>query len=218
MRIGIIIPDRNDRPLFLKNCMRLIQAQTLQPEIIELVNYEAESENVDITQRYRRGYDNLRNKGLDVIALIENDEWYSHDYLEIMVNGWVNNGKPDIFGTNYTIYYHIKLFAYFTMHHLTRSSAMSTLIKPDLNFKWCVDDQPYTDLHLWSVLKGVTFKPNKTICLGIKHGVGLCGGVNHVDKLHRFTNKDEKFVYLHKHMIQEHDDFESFNFYTQYYK
>ena len=216
MRIGIIIPDRNDRPLFLKNCMRLIKSQTLQPEIIELVNYEPESESVDITQRYRRGYDNLRNKGLDVIALMENDEWYSHDYLKTMVNEWVNNGKPDIFGTNYTIYYHIKLFAYFTMHHLTRSSAMSTLIKPDLNFKWCVDDQPYTDLHLWSVLKGVTFKPNKTICLGIKHGVGKCGGMAHVDKLHRYQNElsvnDSNKTFLRDIM-----DSESFEFYSNYF-
>lgn len=217
MKIGIIIPDRNDRPLFLENCLRLIKSQTLQPEIIELVNYEAESESVDITQRYKRGYDALRNKGLDVIALMENDEWYSPDYLKIMCEGWDSFGRPDIFGTNYTIYYHIKLFAYFTMHHLTRSSAMSTLIKPDLNFEWCSDNEPYTDIHLWTRLRGVCFSPPSTICLGIKHGVGKCGGFAHTDKLHRYENelstKDTNKEWL-KSVVDE----KSFEFYSNYFK
>jgi len=212
MKIGIIIPDRNDRPLFLANCLRLIKNQTLQPEIIEVVNYEPESDNVDITQRYRRGYDKLRNKGLDVIAFMENDEWYSPKYLEIMTNGWIDNGKPEIFGTNYTIYYHIKLFSYFTMHHLTRSSAMSTLITPDLVIKWCVDEQPYTDIWLWKQLQGVTFTPPEIICLGIKHGVGKCGGMAHVDKLHRYVGNDENKDYLRSVV-----DNESFNFYSNYF-
>ncbi len=215
-RIGVIIPDRSDRPLFLANCLRLLKNQTIQPEIIELVNYEPLSDQVDITQRYKVGYDKLRNKGLDVIAFIENDEWYAPDYLETMVNGWIENNKPDIFGTNYTIYYHIKLFAHFTMHHLTRSSAMSTLIKPDLNFEWCKDNEPYTDIHLWSKLKGVCFTPPKTICLGIKHGVGKCGGFAHIDKLHRYNNElssqDQNMEFL-KGLV----DPESFEFYSNYF-
>lgn len=212
MKIGIIIPDRKDRPLFLENCLRLIKNQTLQPTIIEVINYEPESDNVDITQRYRRGYEKLRNKGLDVIALMENDEWYSPEYLEIMVNGWVKHGKPEIFGTNYTVYYHIKLFSYFTMHHLTRSSAMSTLITPDMDIKWCVDEQPYTDIWLWKQLQGVTFTPPKIICLGIKHGVGKCGGMAHVDKLHRYVGNDTNKDYLRSVV-----DNESFNFYSNYF-
>lgn len=212
MKIGIIVPDRNDRPLFLENCLRLIKNQTLQPTIIEVINYEPESDNVDITQRYRLGYEKLRNKGLDIIALMENDEWYSPEYLEIMVNGWVKHGKPEIFGTNYTVYYHIKLFSYFTMHHLTRSSAMSTLITPDLDIKWCVDEQPYTDIWLWKQLQGVTFSPPKIICLGIKHGVGKCGGMAHVDKLHRYVGNDTNKDYLRSVV-----DNESFNFYSNYF-
>lgn len=213
MKIGIIIPDRNDRPLFLENCLRLIKNQTLQPTIIEIVNYEPESEKVDITQRYRRGYDKLRNKGLDIIAFMENDEWYSSKYLEIMSNEWIKNGKPEIFGTNYTIYYHIKLFSYFTMHHLIRSSAMSTLITPDLDIKWCVDEQPYTDIWLWKQLQGFTFTPPEIICMGIKHGVGLCGGMAHIDKLHRYVGKDENKDYLRSVV-----DNESFNFYSKYFE
>jgi hypothetical protein len=38
IKVGIIIPDRNDRPELLTNCMRMIEAQTLKPTVIELVN------------------------------------------------------------------------------------------------------------------------------------------------------------------------------------
>lgn len=226
MKIGIIIPDRNDRPLFLQNCLRMINNQTIKPDIIELVNdtplnfngdgySEPDKEICDITWRYRTGYDRLRNKRLDGILFMENDDWYAPNYIETMFKEWEKQGRPNVFGTNYTIYYHLKERGYFTMNHIHRSSAMSTLIKPDLKFNWCVDHEPFTDLHLWKVIKGITFNPGKHICMGIKHGIGLCGGRGHVDRLHRYSNnspKDVDFSFLKQHM-----DEESFLFYTNYF-
>ena len=84
--IGVIIPDRGDRPKFLENCLRMLKAQTMQPTIIEIVNDAPFSDEKDITLRYRLGYERLRNKEIEVIALIENDDWYAPDYLEIMYN------------------------------------------------------------------------------------------------------------------------------------
>ena len=214
MKVGVIIPDRGDRPLFLANCLRMLKAQTLQPVIIEVVNYEPTSKDCDITPRYRAGYEKLRRKGLDVIALIENDDWYSPLFLETMTREWNAQGRPDLFGTTYTIYYHIRQFAYFTMNHVTRSSAMSTLIVPDMNFKWCVDNDPYTDIHLWlnAKLKGIVWKPEGHICLGIKHGVGLCGGATHTSQLEYFKTPDTDKSFLKSVM-----DVESFKFYSEYF-
>jgi hypothetical protein len=210
MRVAVLIPDRGDRNLFLQNCLRMMKAQTLQPSHIEIVNDPPKSSECDITWRYRTGYDRLRNKGFDVIALVENDDWYSPDYLKYMVNKWNALGNPELFGTNYTIYYHIKLAAYFTMQHDTRASAMNTLIKPDLDhIHWPVDHDPYTDLHLWKTLKGVSIKPDRVISVGIKHGVGLCGGRSHVDRLHRYKTPDNGF-------LKETLDPESYKFYSQY--
>jgi len=126
MKIGCIIPDRSDRPKFLSHCLWLLSQQTIKPDVIELVNYPPESKEKDISQRYRRGYDKLRGLGLDVIFLIENDEFYAINYIEIQLNAWLSHGKPDLFGTNYTHYYHLREKAHFTMYHDTRSSAMST--------------------------------------------------------------------------------------------
>ena len=153
----------------------------------------------------------LRNKQLDVIAFIENDDWYHKDYFRLMTNAWQQHGKPDIFGTRYTIYYHLFQKAWFTMNHVSRSSAMSTFIKPDLDLTWTVDEDPYTDIHLWmNINNRITWKPDFHVCLGMKHGVGKCGGHNHVDQMHRFENLDSESKFL----IETLDE-ESLKFYTQ---
>lgn len=212
MRIGVIIPTRGDRPLFLENCLRQLDSQTIRPCKISIINFKPEGDKCDITMRYRIGYHHLYGKDLDVIALIEDDDYYSPEYLETMVNYWTKEGKPDLLGLNHTIYYHIGIFEHFTMKHTRRSSAMNTLIKPDLDFDWCKDEDPYTDVHLWNTLKGKIVAPEKEICLGIKHGIGKCGGQNHTDKMERYINKDHDKSFLKSVM-----DKESFEFYSNYF-
>lgn len=216
MKLAVLIPDRGDRPRFLENCLRMIKEQTLQPDIIELVNDPPQSADCDITWRYRTGYDRLRNRGITLIAFMENDDFYHPTYLETMVAHWNDEGRPDIIGQNYTIYYNLHVSGKFTFNHKTRSSAMNTLIKADLNFPWCQDKEPFTDMHLWlnSGLKGVTVHPKKIICIGMKHGEGLCGGRSHVDRLHRFESDKD----IDKRFLKFHLDPESFEFYTNYFK
>ena len=109
MKFGIIIPHRNNRPHFLKNCFRMIDAQTIQPDIIELINDSPRDEKCDITWRYRVGYEKMRNKGLDAVFLIEDDDWYAPTYFEYMLAKWIQFETPEIFGPDYTIYYHLFL-------------------------------------------------------------------------------------------------------------
>ncbi len=216
MNIGIIIPDRNDRPRFLENCIRMIEAQTLKPTEIFLANQDSgiEPPQKDITWRYRKGYEYFAGRGFDCILFMENDDWYSKYYIEEMVKAWEKHGRPELFGTAYTIYYNIALKKWRNFEHPQRSSAMSTLIKPDLNFKWCPDTEVYTDMWLWlgAGLKGVTFKPANNICMGIKHGVGAVGGEFHNTYLHTFNFDDADLDYLQTNL-----DSKSFNFYSTYF-
>lgn len=215
MKLAVLIPDRGDRPEFMKNCLRMLKAQTLQPDIIEVMNDPPENDFCDITRRYRIGYDRLRNKGITLIAMMENDDWYDPAYLEFMVKQWKLNGWPNIFGTRYTIYYHIGLFRWMKMNHHTRSSAMATFIRADLSLTWCNDTEPYTDAYLWSTIKGgVTIDPGKKlICIGIKHGIGMCGGKSHTTSLERYISNDDDHRLLKANM-----DEESYLFYTNYFK
>lgn len=216
MKVAVLIPDRGDRPKFLDNCLRMMKVQTLRPDIIELVNDIPRSDVCDITWRYRTGYDRLRNKDIDVIALIENDDWYHPQYLEYMISQWrgYERIRPDILGTDYTIYYHLKTRGYYTMYHDDRASAMNTLIRPDLNFDWCSDREPYTDMHLWKTLRGPVIHPSLDYSIGIKHGVGLCGGDMHKNRLHRFErgHLDPEYSFLKTTM-----DEPSYKFYSTYF-
>lgn len=223
VKIGVLIPDRNDRPLFLENCLRMINRQTVLPKEIELVNYPAKSEDVDITARYRFGYENLCKKNVDLIAFWENDEWYHPEYLETQVEAFKNHTWPLLIGTSYTIYYHLKLKKYFFFNHSTRSSAMSTCIRPNIpNIDWGVDNDPYTDIRLWQFLgkemgDKIIYKPEKHICIGMKHGVGKVGGYFHNTDMGRWemedVKKDEGFL---KSIINPVDP-EGWEFYNNFF-
>lgn len=199
MRVAVIIPDRNDRPQFLENCIRMMEYQTIKPATIILQNYKAESDKPDITQRYRRGYERVSELNIhhpyneyDVIFFIENDDFYSPRYIETMLCEWEKAGKPDLFGTSFTTYYHIGLRKYFTFYHPTRSSMMNTIIKPNLEINWPVDNEVFTDMFLWTRehcfngSKGI-WTPPDNLSIGIKHGVGFCGGRQHSTGLHRYS-------------------------------
>ena len=208
MIIGIIIPDRGDRHDFLANCKRMIENQTLSPDLMYTVNFVSVSDECDITVRYKKGYERFLKAGFDCLLLMENDDWYASNYIETMVNAWILHGKPDIFGTAYTYYYHLGLLRYEKLDHPRRSSAMNTLIKPDLDIKWPADNDPYTDLHLWQQLKGVTFTPKEIISIGMKHNVGKTGGEYHSTKLNRYNNDDKEMLFLDNTL-----DLVSLNFY-----
>lgn len=213
MKIAVLIPDRGDRPKLLKHCLHLISRQTIQPDIIELVNYAPESGYKDITQRYRRGYDLLRNKALDLIFLWENDDFYSENYIETTLKAWIEAGKPAILGQRETIYYHIGIKKHFKMFHESRGAAMNTVIKPDLQFNWCPDSEPYTDQWLYTQLKYELWKAENPICIGIKHNVGLTGGQNHRTNMDRYKYDDHDLKYLSSIV-----DPESLEFYSTFFE
>jgi glycosyltransferase involved in cell wall biosynthesis len=220
IRLAVIVPDRGDRPELFNNCKWMIESQTLQPIRVTYVDFPPTDEKCDITKRYRKGYDVLRGQNYDLIAFMENDDYYSPDYLEVMVREWEKAGRPDLFGTNRSIYYHIVERRYVTLYHSERAPMFNTFIRPDLNFIWPQDFDPYTDVWLWmtSSLQNKDFikskslwEPNQMISMGIKHGVGLTGGEYHKTKMHRYNQEDPHMSFFRSVL---HPD--SFEFYSAY--
>jgi len=206
MVVGVIIPDRRDRKSLLNHCLFMIGGQTRQPDFIELVNFNPTNEKTDLTKRIRLGFESLKLKGCDCVLIMENDDFYSSNYIAMMLFSWQQIGKPLIFGTDHTYYYHIFKKEYSLLKHSGRASLMNTLISCKAFINWPNDNEVFLDTFLWKQLKGKTFSPTKPISIGIKHGIGLCGGSGH-DKM-RFQFKDKDFDFL-----QQHTDIESFNFY-----
>ena len=86
MKIACIIPDRSDRPQFLEHCIKMLKNQTVKVDHIEVVNYPAESNRPDITQRYRIGYETVSKLGgFDVIFFIENWRSFAN---RVQVSRW----------------------------------------------------------------------------------------------------------------------------------
>jgi hypothetical protein len=83
---------------------------------------------------------------------------------------------------------------------------MNTLISCAAVIEFPKDDFVFLDLELWKQLEGVSIEDSFNSCLGIKHGVGLCGGRGHNQM--DFTHKDENFDFLRSIV-----DNEAFNFY-----
>lgn len=207
MKIGVLIITRGDRPKFLEQAKKMLKQQTLQPNEICIVDDEPLSNDIDITYRYRIGFERLKDK-VDVIIFVENDDYYSPKYIETMVTAWVENGKPELFGIAETIYYHLKLKAFNIIKHDGRASAMSTMVSTKLDIDFPKDNEPFFDLHLWKTYKGVTFKPKEPINIGIKHGIGKCGGKGHLLSF-RYDNEDTEMKWLKSKV-----DNESFKFYS----
>lgn len=195
IKIGVICPHRGDRANFLTQFKKYLFAQTMLPDEIIYSDYPPLSNEIDITQRYRRAYECLKN--VDVILLMEVDDYYAPSYIETMITEWEKNNKPDIFGISSSVYYHIS-GKYFQINHPTRSSANTTLLKSNLKINWGLDSYPYTDIRLWEQINGKTFNmPLAPICVGIKHGIGLVGGGCHDEDSAHYTkfDKDGKMLF-----------------------
>lgn len=211
VRIAVLIPDRGDRTQFTTNCLALVNEQTLYPVKVFHVNEPPHSAAADITYRYRIGYNLLSNLAdVDLIAFIENDDYYAPNYLETMAAHWIEQGKPEMLGTCYSWYYHIGLLKYTKLEHYTRSAAMNTFIVPRLKIKWCADNEPYTDMHLWSnchEIKKTIVNPENIISIGIKHGQGKCGGGSHVDRLNKYKSDDALMEWLFSNVAEKFHSF-----------
>lgn len=224
-RIAVLIPDRGDRTFFLHNCYRMMDRQTLLPVRMLIFNNPPRDEKIDLGWRYKIGYEMLSKDNIDLIALIENDDFYHPEYLETMAHEWEERGRPMLLGIDYTIYYHLKLKKYFYFKHYSRSSAMCTVIRPNIpNIDWGPEHDPYTDMHLWTkvgLVPGdrIIFHPDNPICIGMKgHGVGKTGGVFHDKDLERFDMEDviddQDGKFLEQTIGQV--DAEGLQFYKQY--
>lgn len=205
LKIGVIVPHRNDRPEFLEQFKKYMAAQTLQPDKVLYVDYEPESNLCDISQRYRRGYETLSLEGYDIALFCEVDDWYSPDYIETIITKWQISGKPVMFSISSSIYYHISG----RWFKIERPSANTFLLIPGRNISFGYDDYPYVDVTLSGNLTH-EFKmctPANIICIGIKHGIGLVGGGCHNSDNERYTELDESGDWLRAIVGDENYEF-----------
>lgn len=206
-----ITPTRGDRPELLEFCKHQLQRMTIRPAQSYFINYPPKSKHFDLTERVIEGVRRAALDGFDKVFIVEEDDFYNARYFEHFT--FHGNDKIDFIGSRHTVYYSVRHQRYTEINHPGRSSLFTTGFKiSSLNgFKWPDPTEVFLDLKLWEF--AAKRKYTKFIdqdiapfAIGIKHGLGLCGG-----KGHTMTHKqwDDRLDYLCRHT-----DSEAFQFYV----
>ena len=199
-KIALLTPTRGDRPQLLKKCKEMMIAQSHSFDFWEIVNYKPKGGKKDLVERVKAGVETILSQGAkyDLIFIIEDDDFYHKDYLFRMVKRWKSVGKPDLFGIGESTYYHIKTNKYWHKYHPKHASLMNTAFTPRLAsiIKWEKVKDIFLDVYLWQAFKGVSTRFDNKISLGIKHGIGLTGGIGHNQNASIYQNVDESGEFL----------------------
>src|SRR3990167_4491950 len=208
-KVAVVIPSRSDRPKFMAQCLSMVEAQTRKPDHVIIIDYPPKDAIPDLVPRYREGFDKAFNLyKCDLAICFENDDVYTPEYIAFVVEAWEKSGKPQIFGLNRNIYYNVNNNKYVILSHPGRASMMSMAVTPAIMFhKWCGDEYTYLDWHLWTQDK--TMKklsvPCPLIAIGIKHGIGLCGGGGHTTDWSHYNLEDKDWKFFDSIVTGEKD-------------
>ncbi len=209
MSFVTITPTRNDRPQLLAFCKRQLDRMEIKPAQSYFIDYEPKSKEFDLVERIKIGVQAAIDAGHEYAFILENDDFYSARYFNAFSKPMADG--VDFLGTTETIYYNLVNRTWQKFQHPGRSSLFCTGFKLSAlqKFKWPKHDTVMLDLYLWGysrMLKGSTkYFHNETIALGIKHGIGVCGGKGHTMKL--------KHTDQHHAFLKSHTDLEAFKFY-----
>ena len=204
-RIAIITPDRGDRKQFMDFCS--IQLERMNPDYRALITWPPLSSQVDLIPRIKRGIELCREMGIDRVAIIESDDWYSKDYLS-----HINLDDYDFWGWGTTYYYHIKNRTWNQSYHQdTHSSLFCTAFRISAldGFVWPPDDYLWLDIALWKFARHnrrFHLSLEEPHCIGIKHGVGRVAGKAHKWEM---KHKDPDLSWLKSKV-----DAQAFEFYS----
>lgn len=177
-----ITPDRGDRPQLLKQCKKLIKQQTLKPSKHYIIDYKPKNKDFDLIDRIQYGINKARKDGFKKVYIIENDDYYPPNYFQFL-----QCFDVDFIGFSETIYYHIGLKRWIKLNHENRASLFCTgfNISALNGFEWPNNNKPFLDLKLWEhaynnqCITKKLFSVKHIKPIGIKHGLGLCGGAGH---------------------------------------
>jgi len=206
LKVAVLIPSRGDRNALLIRTIQRIEKSTRLPDFLELVNYTPDSNRIDLSERLKAGYSVLRDK-TDLILIIEDDDWYSEHYINMMCDRWLAEGEPDLIGISNTLYYHIFSQRYVQLKHPGHSSLCCTGIKGGLDINFGKPGNAFVDMHLFGSGMSKFLFGYENIMVGIKHGIGRCGGAAHKPDGGMFKHKDNNFEYLRSIVGNESADF-----------
>lgn len=200
----LLTPDRNDRPELLAHCQWQVNRFTTSPGSHLIVNYVPEKkEKKDLKERVWHGYKEAAKLGVDWIIVIENDDHYPAEYLHRVL---LHADKSDFIGCEWSFYYNLRNRTWDKIPHKGRSSLYTTAFRVDVmkNFAWHRADDVFLDQNIWHYAKRFRRTFIDAGAIGIKTGLGLCGGRGHSMVL---RNRDPELQWLESRVDKESIEF-----------
>ena len=185
LKVTVLIPTRGDRPQFLEQAHYLLERQTHEDFDIRVIK-----STKGITGNYRAGFKSIKE---GIIICIEDDDFYPINYIQTIIDNW--DDRYDLLGFDQTVYYHLGQRAYRIIPHPGRASMFSTVIKAGIDINWPDDSEKALDIKLWSDPHLQKKLIQGSLAVGIKHGIGMCGGSAH-GTLFPYDHEDEDLSYL----------------------
>lgn len=158
-------------------CKHQISRMSIQPTETFFIDHKPTSSEYDLTLRVQLGIAAAQRAGIDICYVIEDDDWYPSNYFQKM-----NMDGVDFIGCSKTLYYNIQNNTWKQWTHEKRSSLFCTgfRISAMKRFSWPPDSTLFLDLPLWRYATKYKHKLlDRTVGIGIKHGIGMTGGIGH---------------------------------------
>lgn len=214
-RVVLITPDRNDRPELLEHCKWQMKRQTVQAYDHLVINYDPVPGVVDLVPRVRMGVNIAKDLKADYCLIIENDDYYPDNYVEVMTR---HLDVFDIAGAERSIYYSLQQNCMRIFQHPGRASLFITGFRTSAmeKFNWPADTLLYFDIYLWEKINGrrgfVNFPQSP---IGMKHGVGFSPG-NYHNGIVNGKKMKGMIEDKNRQWLKSHTRKESFEFYQNY--
>lgn len=212
-RFAIIVPDRGDRPEFTERCKKQIDAFNCNEHAFTVyVDFSPVGTMPDLVERVYDGINYAKDGGVDFVFIVENDDAYPFNYLSKM-------GDPedfDFIGCEHSYYYNLRNLTWQRFDHQHRSSLFNTGFRISAmdGFPWeqlIRHNDVFLDIEIWKWARRRNRRKIKFVestgSIGIKHGIGLCGGKGHRMEM---INKDPAMSWLKARV-----EADSFEFYKQ---
>ena len=188
------------REMFLEQCKKYVARFTLQPEAHIVVSSTDFRKNIK---------DALGQVKTELVAFIEDDDWYAPGYLKDMVTR-LTYSRRALIGYDPTMYYHIVHKGYTILPHKGRASLFATVgissilvLAYDKLYNGADGRNFSVDIGLWNLLSDVAVTTVGHLAIGIEHGLTKTEGRGHYYPKNYWA-KDENSSYL-KQLIGEDD-------------
>ena len=183
-----ITPDRGDRPDFMMFCRHQLNRMNTPPQHSYFIDYNPKSTAKDLVERVQKGIEMAKADGFDICFIVESDDYYPADYFDKI------DDMPDFQGSQSTTYYHLANNGYQAEVHHGRASLFTTgfRISALKGFDFNKTRKVFLDVSLWDHArrKRKDRKFQNTGAIGIKHGIGLTGGIGHRQQIYRRFDRD----------------------------